>query len=396
MFSVCFLYSNERDVKKQSIKLSKLYSIWRKQFDIHTCYIFGSMCNHILLFETRRIFYVRHCIKHSSRSGSHSWTNCHYNYSLINLSKKLGNFDEKTLKCVIDEDIIKKAIGFHGGESGKSLSEQHEKIICELNKRDKALNKKLKSLNADSQKIYETAVNMLTENAGAVIGELFDLLENKNGLNANDLGIELEIKLDELQNAAEKQIANLVEKGGNALSELANEAKTEIMEAAEQGAESLKNTLKDKIGNVFGPSTTAEKSTDNVVFSLLSWSYSDYLQLFLLIATVASPESVLLRTADVIELNMQLLDENMGFIVETTEQEVSRLWGLIKYTETVTTVKANDEAFKMSKAYTYLNIKATIEVKPIMLSLPLVAGTVKSQLTGSNWYQITYEGTMGY
>jgi len=54
------------------------------------------------------------------------------------------------------------------------------------------------------------------------------------------------------------------------------------------------------------------------------------------------------------------------------------------------------DAFKLSKSYTYLNIKATIEVKPMMLTLPLLGDTVKSQLTGTNWHQIVYEGTMGY
>ncbi len=43
-----------------------------------------------------------------------------------------------------------------------------------------------------------------------------------------------------------------------------------------------------------------------------------------------------------------------------------------------------------------VTIEATIEVKPMMLTLPLLGDTVKSQLTGTNWYQIVYEGTMGY
>lgn len=43
-----------------------------------------------------------------------------------------------------------------------------------------------------------------------------------------------------------------------------------------------------------------------------------------------------------------------------------------------------------------LTIEATIEVKPKMLALPLLGDTVKSQLTGTNLYQIVYEGTMGY
>jgi hypothetical protein len=43
-----------------------------------------------------------------------------------------------------------------------------------------------------------------------------------------------------------------------------------------------------------------------------------------------------------------------------------------------------------------VTIEATIEVKPMMFTLPLLGDNVKSQLTGTNWYQITYEGTMGY
>ena len=61
-----------------------------------------------------------------------------------------------------------------------------------------------------------------------------------------------------------------------------------------------------------------------------------------------------------------------------------------------TNTVANTEAYKLSRAYTYLSIKATIDVKPLMLTLPLMASTVKDQLDGSNWYQITYEGTLGY
>ena len=80
----------------------------------------------------------------------------------------------------------------------------------------------------------------------------------------------------------------------------------------------------------------------------------------------------------------------------TTQKEVSRLWGLIKYTETETSKKANAEAFKLSKSYTYLSIKATIDVRPMMMTLLLMGDTVKNQLTGTNWYQITYEGNLSY
>jgi len=35
-------------------------------------------------------------------------------------------------------------------------------------------------------------------------------------------------------------------------------------------------------------------------------------------------------------------------------------------------------------------------VRALTLTLPLFVDTVQSEMTGTNWYQITYQGTMGY
>lgn len=245
----------------------------------------------------------------------------------------------------------------------------------------------------------KTAVDYLLDDDCKVIGDLFDKIESvgeQTAENIQNLGSDLEDILDDIQDKINTKIQQLSNQAGNALHDLRTKAISELKAAATEGAESLRSALKDKIGATFGTSGSATKGTSSVVSSLLSWRYSDYLQLFLLIGIVASPESILLRTADVIELNMQQIDGNPGFVEVTTETEVSRLWGLIKYTKTETKKEANDKAFKLSKSYTYLNVKATIEVKPMMLTIPLLADTVKSQLTGTNWYQIVYEGTMGY
>ena len=253
---------------------------------------------------------------------------------------------------------------------------------------------------SESDVVYlakKTAVDYLKQNSGKAIGELFDAIENVSGLENNtDLAELINRKLTDIQTAVDEKIDDLTEKAGNALNDLKNSAMQKLKDAASQGAEKLRSSLKEQIGAAFGTSSSKTTGTNNIVSSLLSWHYSDYLQLFLLIGIVASPESILLRTADVIELNMQQIDGNLGYVDVTTETEVSRLWGLIKYTKTETTRQANAEAFKLSQSYTYLNIKATIEVRPILLTLPLMAKTVESQITGTNWYQITYEGTLGY
>jgi len=50
----------------------------------------------------------------------------------------------------------------------------------------------------------------------------------------------------------------------------------------------------------------------------------------------------------------------------------------------------------MAKAYTYLNIKAEVEIKPIVISVPLIANQIKDPTTNNNWYLYEYEGTAGY
>ena len=77
-------------------------------------------------------------------------------------------------------------------------------------------------------------------------------------------------------------------------------------------------------------------------------------------------------------------------------RESHRLWGLIKYTKKENVVTENPDAYQLKNAYTYLRIKATVEVKPIMLNIPLFDNLVKDQLTNTEWYQLKYDGVLGY
>lgn len=314
--------------------------------------------------------------------------------STMNELKNYGNQAVQEMVNICNQ-VNSEAMELKGYVQGQT----EDKIKSAIEKLDDWLETQGSS---ESDVVYmakKTAVDYLKENNGKVIGDLFDKIGSVGDQatqNVQNLGQQLEIVLDDIQQKINSKILQLSNQAGNALHNLRTKAVDELKAAAAEGAESLRSALKDKIGATFGTSDSASKGASSVVSSLLSWKYSDYLQLFLLIGIVASPESVLLRTADVIELNMQQIDGNPGYVEVTTETEVSRLWGLIKYTKTETKTEANDKAFKLSKSYTYLNIRATIEVKPMMLTMPLIADTVKSQLTGTNWYQFVYEGTMGY
>ena len=294
--------------------------------------------------------------------------------------------------CTNVESLAMEKLDYAQGRS-------QDKINAAIDELDRWLSSQGSS---DSDVIYaakKAAVDILKKNSGEYLGKIFDNLNKKVGTGSEaiqNLGDDINNILQSVQDEVNTKIDELTNTAGNALQELKNSAMNELKEAAANGAESLKNKLKEQVSAKFGTSSVKETGTTSVMSSLLSWRYSDYLQLFVLMGMVLSPETILLRTADVIELNMQQIDGKLGFIETTTETEVSRLWGLIKYTKTETQTVANAEAYKLSKAYTYLNIKATIDVKPLMLTLPLMASTVKNQLDGSNWYEITYEGTLGY
>ena len=78
-----------------------------------------------------------------------------------------------------------------------------------------------------------------------------------------------------------------------------------------------------------------------------------------------SEETIILRTADVIEVNM-----------------AQKLTG--------------NTSYKLKQSAVYVKIKATIQVKPTLLALPLFAKVENSPVDNSNWYTITYENVKGY
>lgn len=252
----------------------------------------------------------------------------------------------------------------------------------------------------------KAAVDYLKANGGAKIGKLIDAIETSTGV-PEEIAEKIKGTMDDMTDEINSKIDDLIEQGGNALSGLVDDLTGKLGEAAKEGAAKLKETLKGKIGNMFGCGSEGDekldikgengkKSAANVMASLLEWSYSDYLQIILMVGMITSPETILLRTSDLIQLNMQQVREQAGYIETTEEVEVSRLFGLINYTKSEIVRSENPEAFSMKNAYTYLKVRAYIDVRPLLMTLPFMAETTENGLTGNQWYQIKYEGTLGY
>lgn len=272
--------------------------------------------------------------------------------------------------------------------------------------------------NQDDTAIYEVkklAVDYLTADDGAVIGEIFKKIEEqaraiKTGVSdtQENLNNILYSYIDEIGGEISDSVTDLIKQGGSALGAKVDELKTELQDAAKKGAEELKSKLKEQLSNAFDSVPTTEgqsaQATDNALCSLLSWTYSDYLRIFVVIGLLANEEAMILRMADMIELNMQHKNNECALTIttETTTKTVttSRFFGLYKTTETKTVTEdvehVNQDAFSLAKSYTYLSVHATLEVPPLLMALPFMAGTVENELTGSNWYEIDYTGLLGY
>lgn len=88
------------------------------------------------------------------------------------------------------------------------------------------------------------------------------------------------------------------------------------------------------------------------------------MRLFLMIGLYTNEEAILLRTGDAIQANVAK--------------------------------QGGGEDYALSKSATYVELSVDIQVKPLLLPLPIFAGVENNPATDSNWYSITYEGIKGY
>lgn len=175
----------------------------------------------------------------------------------------------------------------------------------------------------------------------------------------NSIGATLTDKINEIRELIVDKVNNGCEQVKNYKSEMISNLK----ESMEDGAESVKNTLNQQINGIFGTGTD-EGSDSTGIASLLSFTYSDYLRLFLMVGLYTNEEGILLRTADVVQSNMAKVTGN-------TE-------------------------YRLSNSAVYVEINATIQVKPTLLALPLFANVNGNPSTNQKWYTFEYKSIKGY
>ena len=214
------------------------------------------------------------------------------------------------------------------------------------------------------KEVKEMAVNYMLEDSTGYIENLIEKMQNRAQEDIEKVAVELQ----ELSNDMTQLITGRILSGAKVFNEYKDKAIDEIKGAIENGQTALKDSI-DSAFDKFSSSVGSDYSglnAGNPATSIYSFKYSDYLRLFLLIGLYTNSDGIMRRVADVIQVN---INENSDH--------------------------AADE-FKMSQAYTYARISADIEVKPIIIAIPLIADTIKDEDTDTRWYKFNYSGIAGY
>lgn len=254
------------------------------------------------------------------------------------------------------------------------------------------------------KEVKEIAVNYLVDNGK--IAELFEAIEKQATMGTQLQSGSAEVtdylgrQLKDIKASLNVKIRKVANQTGTALANMKNSLVSEINAAAEEGADKLKSVLSDKLDDCFNKIPTNDKAptgaANGVVSSLLSWRYSDYLRIFVVVGLFANEELMLLRIADMVERNMQHKNNEAALVTSTETVTKSRFFGLWKYQQEKKVTSISKDAYSLSKAYTYVKLNAHLQVKPLLMTLPFMAETVENELTGYNWYEVQCTSMMGY
>ncbi len=231
--------------------------------------------------------------------------------------------------------------------------------------------------------VYEAKIQavdlLISEGYVEKVLEQLDTLEQTAANKITDLQDKTIVRfsdyIDQIVNYINDQIIGNTEgKINKYITEAGEKAKQKLAE----GSDELKKSINSYIDQLSGGGGTGGTDANtNVTASLYSFQYSDYLQLFLMIALLINQESVLLRTADMIQTNTGLAEKGKVQLTALNDKSTG--------------------VFRLKNAFTYLEVESTIEVKPIFMKLPFMPDEADNLINNNkNWYTIQYRGVQGY
>lgn len=212
--------------------------------------------------------------------------------------------------------------------------------------------------NALGKEICSTAVEVIKTYCNNTIDQLIKLvIQSQESVTdaISDVSKQMSSKLIDIK----QEILTEVTKISSVVKSSKEQLISSTRDAINGGADKLKESLQSNLGNLFGEN---ESNDESGVSSIMDFYYSDYLKLFVLIGLYTNEETIILRCADAIQSNMNL----------------------------------KNDGYDITKASTYVNVTADIQIKPLLLALPLFSDVENNPATNQRCYVFQEKITKGY
>lgn len=239
---------------------------------------------------------------------------------------------------------------------------QYETIINEINKSIDQWGESWQTSNLNlNPLILDLQLRALDIAKSFVNQELVDIFANFDEEN-------IETKINEINTDISRQITSAIDDAYEKVDNYKNNIKKEVENSINNGAKELKSVLQKEMLGLCGDSGTINAYKNTEQYSLLSFAYEDYLRFFCMVALYTNEEPTLLRTADLIQIN----------IVKINSTENSK------------------STFDLSKSYAFISMKANVDTKPLFIGLDLFDDYLNKGSDATSWTSKEYKLYKGY
>ena len=208
--------------------------------------------------------------------------------------------------------------------------------------------------------IYEYTTITASE-MSETVDEIKEKIDNILAKRVKDVSDKIKETIDLNLGYISKGKNNIVKKVTDAIDNGADKLKEYASNGVDKAFDGIQNLFSD--GTISGADGNGKGTAQSLYANLLSWRYSDYLTLFLLVNLFANDAKVLSRMADIMQTN-------------------------------IVNMPGGNEKFLFSNTYTYMSLTTEAEVKPL-LSAGLLSN-LGIDNTASDWYKIKYTNILGY
>ena len=276
---------------------------------------------------------------------------------------KLGLSVEASFKSMIEKEagiVMQKVTTLIENGIEEGVKDANEMVGYVNSRLDDWINTSSEDKSSLAYEVKKKAVDFFKAESGKYIVNVFDgiktAMKNDAEKTTEDVCTTLNNLLTGVRGKMQDQVTGLV-------SDSLSKVKSEVQDAAHKGAAELKKAISENMNKMV--SGTDSGVDANNMSSLIAFQYSDYLRLFLMIGLYTDEEGIILRTADVIQVNMaQKLTDNKNY--------------------------------RLSNAAVYVKIDTTVMVKPILIGLPIFADIENNPKDKTNWYTINLSEIRGY